>query len=52
MQYIVVFHHVLSGLIDEVNRRIGEGWRPIGGVASQTLYDGNTYFYQAMQTVE
>jgi hypothetical protein len=52
VQYFVVFHHVLSTLIDEVNRKIAEGWRPIGGVTSQTLRDGNTYFYQAMQFVE
>ena len=32
MQYYVVYRELVEELIKEVNRLIGEGWRPQGGV--------------------
>lgn len=32
MEYTVVFAPTIDGLFQKVNSRIGEGWRPIGGM--------------------
>jgi hypothetical protein len=32
----------------EVNAAIKQGWKPIGGVCSDTAYGSRSYLYQAM----
>lgn len=44
MQYTVVWAVRLEKLIATVNSRIGEGWKPIGGM----VMGNNDVYYQTM----
>jgi hypothetical protein len=49
MQYYVVQRSGLSDLVMAVNKFIGEGWEPMGGVCYSPYYAGSSeYFYQAI----
>ena len=43
MEYTVVKANHIDTLIEEVNRLMKEGWRPIGGIGL-----GTAHLYQAM----
>lgn len=47
MQYTVVEKRNIENLITEVNRLIGEGWIPQGGIC-ESGSDNNFLFFQAM----
>lgn len=47
MQYYVVYRESLEELINEVNRLIGEGWRPQGGVDVAAVASGEGFFQHA-----
>lgn len=38
----------IGELIESINRRISEGWKPHGGLCSSTGRSGMVYLYQAM----
>lgn len=47
LEYTVVKDHSLSELIGQVNRMIGLGWLPLGGVITSVNL-GEHHYYQAM----
>ena len=52
MEYTVIEGYYLDGLIEEVNKAIGNGWEPQGGITFQYIqkeYEDNyTTYAQAM----
>jgi len=46
-EYTVVKSNSLSELIEEVNRMIGMGWLPFGGLSAYEVLEDHHY-YQAM----
>jgi hypothetical protein len=48
MQYYVVYRESLEELIKEVNRLIGEGWRPQGGVGVGAASLGGGFLERAI----
>lgn len=48
MKYKIIEEIYRFDLEREVNAAIKQGWRPIGGVCSDTAYGGGSYLYQAM----
>src|SRR4051812_43969653 len=52
MKYEILLADDVPALVDRVNRRIGEGWTPQGGMAAMVWRGDNgityTGFYQAM----
>jgi len=47
IEYDVAVHSDINELITEVNRMIGKGWFPIGGIATKS-YKDDCVFFQAM----
>jgi hypothetical protein len=47
MEYQILTEKSVVDLQDLVNKRIGDGWTPLGGV-SVAVDGGSTYFVQAM----
>lgn len=47
MEYTLVYDNIPDQLIQKVNKLIGEGWEPIGGIAV-TRNDVEEVFYQAL----
>ena len=43
MKYIVLRDEYLNNLVDEVNKKIKDGWKPQGGICVRIRY-----YYQAM----
>lgn len=48
MKYKVIEKMHPVDLEREVNKAIGQGWKPIGGVCRDSSYGGGTYYCQAM----
>jgi hypothetical protein len=55
-KYMVVTSNPLKNFLDEVERYIGDGWQPIGGISTQQIQElhqtgipiSGIAFYQAM----
>lgn len=48
MKYKILKEKYPVDLEREVNKAIKQGWKPIGGVCSDTSYGSGFYLYQAM----
>ena len=48
MKYKIIEESYTLDLEREVNKAIKQGWKPIGGICSDTAYGSGTTMYQAM----